>query len=663
MRLGSLLILSSAMLAISGIAKGSNITFTNSGQSLGSTAGFSAEAKLGDLDGDGDVDALVTSAFEAFSMQTWLNDGDGFFVLGQTFGTGHRDEFALADFDSDGDLDAFVSGGKIKEIWLNDSTGSFTLNSTITSPESIVSEVTAGDLDLDGDLDIFIGGGSVEVFINDGTADFSFLPQVDFVASNVSSLGDIDGDGDLDAFLGCPCQESEQLILNDGSGLFSASGQVFSNRVNTVAIANFDQNLGLDVLRARPNQLKFLSNNGSGILTEAPSSDIRVRPALEMAVGDLDGDGDTDAFTGGITYITFFENDGNGLFTLAQQNAIPGGGDAALADLDGDGDLDAFVAILNAGDQVWFNTSKSVPGTATLISPLESVATATPTFMWQDVENATRYRIVVYDRAIQQYVSRESHDASDICSGTSCSLTPEINLGYSANHFWRIRAWNADGWGDWTALQRFSRLPEVPSVPVLLSPLVATDEASPAFEWQTVEGASRYRLRVYDRVLQQNVHLENHEASAVCSETSCSFTPSIALSFSRNHKWSVRAWNIAGYGEWHPAHRFDRLPERPGIATLIAPLDSVSTDSPTFEWQAVEDTTRYRVVVYDRASREYVHRENHESSVICTASTCTLMPPLSLGYSDNHFWRVRAWNISGWGNWGAIQRFDRVATE
>lgn len=144
----------------------------------------------------------------------------------------------------------------------------------------------------------------------------------------------------------------------------------------------------------------------------------------------------------------------------------------------------------------------------------------------------------------------------------------------------------------------------------------------------------------------------------MCSDSICSLTPDLALSFGRNHFWSVQAWNIAGSGDWHPIQRFDRFPERPGVAELVAPLDTVNTATPTFEWHAVEGASRYRVAVYDRSSQEYVHLENHESDAICAANVCALTPAISLGYTNNHFWRVRAWNISGWGSWGAIQRFD-----
>ena len=61
------------------ITSSSNITFTDSGQSLGSSKSYDVE--LGDVDDDGDLDAFVAN-FNDQGNKVWLNDGGGNFTEG-----------------------------------------------------------------------------------------------------------------------------------------------------------------------------------------------------------------------------------------------------------------------------------------------------------------------------------------------------------------------------------------------------------------------------------------------------------------------------------------------------------------------------------------------------------------------------------------------------
>ncbi|MCH8840548.1 MAG: VCBS repeat-containing protein, partial [Planctomycetes bacterium] len=82
---------------------------------------------LGDLDGDGDLDAFVANSIAEANL-VWTNDGSGTFTdSGQTPGTSPSYDVMLGDLDGDGDLDAFVANGSIdgyifgqaNRVWIN----------------------------------------------------------------------------------------------------------------------------------------------------------------------------------------------------------------------------------------------------------------------------------------------------------------------------------------------------------------------------------------------------------------------------------------------------------------------------------------------------------------------------------------------------------------
>ena len=137
------------------------VEFTNSGQTLGNSNSISVA--LGDLDGDGDLDAMVANGFQQRPNTVWTNDGTGTFTnSGQALGNNTSISVALGDLDGDGDLDAMVANyGQPNTVWTNDGTGTFT-NSGQALGNSNSLSVALGDLDGDGDLDAMVGnnGGS-----------------------------------------------------------------------------------------------------------------------------------------------------------------------------------------------------------------------------------------------------------------------------------------------------------------------------------------------------------------------------------------------------------------------------------------------------------------------------------------------------------------------
>jgi hypothetical protein len=174
--------------------------------------GIAAAVELGDLNGDGAIDAVVSgwrnAAGDGCPNRVLLNDGKGRFAdTGQQLDEEmrHSHGLALGDVDRDGDLDVVLvtQGTPPARIYLNDGKGRFTAGRAIGT--SAVEKVAVIDVNRDGSPDIFLAClGPDEVWMNDGRGNFTDSSlRLGTEWSWELAVGDVNRDGLPDVFVVC----------------------------------------------------------------------------------------------------------------------------------------------------------------------------------------------------------------------------------------------------------------------------------------------------------------------------------------------------------------------------------------------------------------------------------------------------------------------------
>lgn len=111
--------------------------------------------QVGDIDGDGDTDLVVTSYNNNIFFWFENTDGQGNFATPRTIDTNQTDNIHLSDLDQDGDLDILSTHNNAIAYYENmDGHGNFGSQQLITTEVLAANQAIAADLDGDGMPDV-----------------------------------------------------------------------------------------------------------------------------------------------------------------------------------------------------------------------------------------------------------------------------------------------------------------------------------------------------------------------------------------------------------------------------------------------------------------------------------------------------------------------------
>jgi hypothetical protein len=223
------------------------------------------QAALGDLDGDGNLDAFAAVGKPTMGTSDsqddliLLNDGTGTLAMyDQPLGNTDSTSVALGDVNGDRRLDVLVGSEAGATLWMNQSQEMQSGGALLALADTFDAVQT-----IKGGLQAGVSAAADKLF-------GLYLPHGS-VRTKAVFLADLDGDGDLDALLARVW--AAEIWWNDGQGLFERANVHFDYREDTgVAVADFDADEDQDIFVGRNHDdYQVWWNDGRGIFTSPGS--------------------------------------------------------------------------------------------------------------------------------------------------------------------------------------------------------------------------------------------------------------------------------------------------------------------------------------------------------------------------------------------------------
>jgi hypothetical protein len=341
----------------------------------GSTVGRSMT--LGDLDGDGRIDLVMTADFT--TLQTYHGNGDGSFTLVASQTTSIESSFSviLSDLNRDGKLDliAYVSvdpqRAAVTSLATFRGNGDGTFGPMLLQPNLVTNAMTqtaVGDFNGDGLVDVIMEGTSFSgssLATGNGAGGFNSPTPIAFVGGRATIAGDFNGDGKLDFIV---LGDTQAVVhLGDGHGNFTVGAAYTVGGFDPTGVAvDLDGDGKLDFMSATSGLVTVLHGNGDGTFVAQSYVGGDGFFFDLLLVADFDGDHHLDVLTRTVSSLLLLHGNGDGTL-VAYKNSLIGSNlwnppfntfptGLAVADFNGDGRPDVVTAnggiivLLQGGD-------------------------------------------------------------------------------------------------------------------------------------------------------------------------------------------------------------------------------------------------------------------------------------------------------------------------
>lgn len=294
-----------------------------------------------------------------------------------------------------------------------------------------------------------------------------------------------------------------------------------------------------------------------------------------------------------------------------------------------------------------FSTVSSTPAVPSLSTPANNVTDQPVSLIlsWSAVSGATGYRV---------QLSTNDTFSSTVINDSSITETSHFLSGLTngTTYYWRVSAKNAGGTGLWSAVRSFSTVTSALAVPSLSTPAngAADQSVSLILSWSAVPGATGYRVQ-----LSKN---DTFSSSVIDDSTITETSRSLSgLSNGTTYYWRVSARNAGGTSLWSTVFKFTITPLKPAAVMLEYPQSNfVSTvDSVIFVWKKAGPSVS--LYCFEIAEDSLTLTQNSASvKLIDSSVTDTFRLCNNLKYNQSYWWRVKAYNIAGWGEYSDVRQ-------
>ena len=206
----------------------------------------------------------------------------------------------------------------------------------------------------------------------------------------------------------------------------------------------------------------------------------------------------------------------------------------------------------------------AVPGQPTLISPVETISDRSPTYIWNQVANMTKYRLFVVT-STGAAISNKLYKSRKVCSRGECRVSLRSSLS-NGDYRWSVRGENKRGNGGWS-LSDFSVNAAVadpdpdldpvagaPGQPTPTSPVGTISDRDPIYTWNQVANTEKYRVAVFPSA-GKAISNKLYKSKKVCSTGVCRVRQKSGLP-AGDYRWFVRGQNDSGDGPWSLSSEF-----------------------------------------------------------------------------------------------------------
>jgi Secretion system C-terminal sorting domain len=297
-----------------------------------------------------------------------------------------------------------------------------------------------------------------------------------------------------------------------------------------------------------------------------------------------------------------------------------------------------------------FTTVLGLPSAPAHLAPPNNSTgiSLTPLLDWVDDISATSYRL--------QLSEDSTFVAQSILDTTGFSVSSvTVRSGLLTNvrsYFWRVRTTNPIGTGPFSVPWKFTTLLAPPVQPILVSPLNNSTNISttPTLDWDSVPYAASYRVQISTDPAFGNT------ITNISGLTASQYNvPGGTLENNTLYYWRVNATNTAGTGPYSAVWNFRTVISPPVAApNLISPPNGATNQSatPTLDWNDVFGTNGYRLQV----SSDSLFNLEPVLDTTIVPSQFTVPAGILVG-NTFYYWRVRGFNVGGFGPWSVTWRF------